>query len=311
MSLSHISGPLLSEGGFIGGSGAFGAPAGKVFFVNVNTGSAARNFDRPWYDVNGDTVFATLQAAIDQCVSDRGDVIYYARGYTTVTAPVLFNKAGISVIVQGYGQNPLSGGEYVTIDADAGYTTGPVGIISQPCRIVGLGFNSLNAGALQGALRIHWDTVSGDQGGWVHLLGCRFPNWGNVARYGLDLHGATQCLIEACDFEAQSTALTAGIMLRGSAGNHAIRNEIRGNRFKNCTYAVDFVNGTPSETQIIGNYISGGKRLNSRGLTATGSLVADNYVGQFATGNTCDDAVTGTLNGQGIWFAGNHYGEGI
>jgi len=301
---THMSGPLMVEGGVIGGSGPFGAPAGKTFFVNVNTPSAARNIGRPWYDVNGVTVFATLQAAINECVDDRGDVIYYARGYTTVTTPVLFNKAGISVIAQGFGMSPLSVGEYLTIDAAAAYTTGPVATVSKPCRIVGLGFSSRSAGAKACAMLL--ENVSAYPG-WVHLLGCRFSNWYNNARYGINAEAGANNLIERCDFEAQATALTGGIAFGGSPVQNPIRNEVRECRFRGCTYAIDHVDGTPQEFLYKSNVVIDGKLLHSRNAAADG-LVCDNWL-ETATDTGSYDVAVATMQGNGLNFSGNHYSE--
>ena len=113
---------------------------GTVYYVDPTDGSdTANNGQSP------DSAFATLQHAIDQCTADAGDVIIRMQGTENPTAAILFNKAGITVIADTYGQNPWQPEKYSTYPA-AGYTTGPTGIISAPCAIIGLEFVTRHAG---------------------------------------------------------------------------------------------------------------------------------------------------------------------
>ena len=236
-----FSGPVVSQGGFIGGGGPYGAPGGRTFYVNASTGSAARNVERPWFDVDNALVFSTLQGAIDECVSDRGDVIYFARSGETVTTPVLFNKTGISVIVQGWGMNPMAQGEFFGILADAAYTDGPVGIISKACHIYGLGFVSRDTGStfFSGAALLIGGALGAGSPFGVWIDHCRFPKWNVSNRIGLAIAGGdavTSVLVEHCDFEGVGADFESGIYAQGAIQNLVYRY----NHFRDCDYAMRF-----------------------------------------------------------------------
>ncbi len=239
MTQTRFAGPVVSDGGYIGGVGA--APGGRTFYVNTSTASDAKNNERDWFVVDEDTVFSTLQGAIDACVSNRGDVIYVARNGLTVTTAVLFNKTGISVIAQGWGMNPMVQGEFFGILADAAFTDGPVGIISKACAIYGLGFVSRDTGALffdGAALLIGGAAGSGSPFG-VHLSHCRFPKWNFSNRIGLAIAGGdavTSVLVEDSDFEGVGADFESGIYAQGAIQNLVIRR----NHFRDCDYAIRF-----------------------------------------------------------------------
>ena len=303
---THMSGPLQVGGGIIGAGGAGGAPGGRTFFVNANT-SGAKNIDRPWYDVDEVTVFSTLQAAIDACVSSRGDIIYVAQGGHTVTSTVNFNKTGISVIGQAWGMNPFARGEFSAILADASFTNGPAATITSPCFIYGLGFASRDTGTtfFSGAAALIGGLATALPFG-VHMKACRFPKFGLDNRIGLAIEGSSNCLIEDCDFEGVTTAFASGIYIQGAMQNLVIR----GNHFRDCTNAVTmgaFAGGGPHFMLGPDNICEDSKLLDSGGNTATG-LVCGNYL-ETATNATSYDATVATLQGQGIQFSGNHYSE--
>lgn len=299
---THFSGPVQSGGGIIGG-GAFGAPGGRTFFVNANTPGAARSINRPWYDVNESDVFSTLQGAIDACVDDRGDIIYVARAYMAISTPVLFNKQGISVIAQAWGQNPRDQGEYLTLDNTTGGAA--AGVISKSCRIVGLGFHTANTGALSAALLLENASSSP---GWNHLLNCRFVTWGTATLYGINAEAGANNLIEKCSFEGTAAVpFQAGIGFGGSPTQNPIQNEVLDNRFRDCTYAIEHVDGTPQNFLYKENVCVDSKLLNSKNAAADG-LVAGNWL-ETATDTGSYDVAVATMQGNGLQFSGNHYSE--
>ena len=305
MGITHFSGPLFSGGGFIGG-GLTGAPGGKVFFVNTNTASAARNQDRPWFEPDGRTVFSTLQAAIDACVSSRGDMIWIARGTETVTSTVAFNKTGITVAVQSFGGHRKAMGEYTALLADTTFVDGPVATITAPCTIVGLGFAGRDTGAT------FWSGASALIGGLataapygVHMYQCRFPKWGLDARIGLSIEGSSDCLIEDCEFEGVGSDLESGIYIQGGMGNLEVKDCV----FRDCDYAMTmgaFAGGGP-HLDFHGNRVIGAdsKGINTQANAATG-VIWNNY---FNTdqGAATFDRTTDQLDDQGLQLVGNYY----
>ena len=303
MSQTTFSGPVISHAGFIGGLGA--RPAGKVFFVNANSGAAARNFERPWFDVDGQRVFSTIQEAIDTCVSSRGDIIWVARGGHEVTETVAFNKTGISVIIQGWGMSPYAQGEYNAIYAATSFTDGPVATITAPCYIYGLGFASRDTGAT------FWSGAAALIGGLgtagpfgVHLHACRFPKWGYDNRIGLAIEGSSNCLIEECDFEG---AFASGIYVQGACGHLTLRH----NHFALMTNAI--THGAFSDagvnTQMFygpGNVtVSPTKFLNTNGGAGLGTIFG-NFFGTAHGASTYDLSVT-NMESAGWHCVGNEY----
>lgn len=302
---THFSGQVHAEGGLTGSG--LQAPGGRTFYVNTNSASAARNQDRPWFDVDGVTVFSTLQDAIDACVASRGDIIYIARGTETVTETVNFNKTGITVMVQSFGGPRHVMGEYTALLADSTFTDGPVATITAPCTIIGLGFAGRDTGATfySGAACLIGGLATASPYG-VHMLDCRFPKWGLDNRMGLAIEGSSDCLIEHCSFEGVGTAFETGIYVQGACQNLQIKN----NYFRDCTYAVTFgafAGGGPHIMLGPGNVCEDSKLLDSGGNAATG-VVCGNYLETATNASSYDDTVA-TLQGQGIQFSGNHYSE--
>ncbi len=284
---------LEQTGGIIEHLGAIGllkGPEARVFVVDPS-----------------DTGF-TIQDAIDECVAGNGDIIVKIPGGVEVTEAVNFNKSGITLIASHRGLNPLVQGEFSAIYAAAGYTDGPVGIISAPCTIIGMGFASRDTGALffAGAALLVGGAAAGAFG--VHLKQCRFPKWGFGNRIGLALAGGaaiSDMLIEECTFEGVGSDFQAGIYMQGALQNITIRR----NYFHQCTAAVKLgaiADAVGPHMFLHENFIEDGLTLDSQGNTADG-LVAGNW-GELAAGSSYDDSVN-ALIGQGINFSGNHYAE--
>lgn len=304
---THYSGPIFSEGGFVGGNGFGGAPGGKVFYVNASSGGAD-DVDVPWWDP-GETegkVFSTLQAAIDACVANRGDVIYVKRS-ETVTSTVTFNKTGISVIGQGFGMNPLARGEYHALLADATFTDGPVATITSGCFIYGLGFASRDTGATfyDGAAMLLGGLGTAAPFG-VHLHSCRFPKWNLDNRIGVAIEGGSDILIEHCSFEGVGADFDSGVYVQGAVQNLCIRH----NHFRDCTYAIThgaFVGGGPHCIYGPWNVCEDSKFLETGSNAATGMIVGNFMEGATDTGSY--DVTVNAANALGLVFSGNTYAE--
>ncbi len=306
MGYARQSGPLMVDGGVLGG---VQAPGGLSFFVNTNTASAARNTDRTWFFPDGRRVFTTLQAAIDACVSSRGDRIYIARGTETVTETVAFNKTGITVMVQDFGGHRKAMGEFTALLADTTFTDGPVATFTAPCTVIGLGFVGRDTGAtfFSGASALIGGLATASPYG-VHLYQCRFPKWGLNARFGLAIEGSSDCLIEDCTFEGVGSDLEAGIYLQGATANL----EVKDNRFTDCDYAMEFgaiTGGGPGpDLDFHGNRIVGAnsKGIDTNGQTGNGLIWNNFFNTVVGTTNTFDAAVS-TLETNGFMCVGNNY----
>ncbi len=283
----------LQTGGIIEHLGAIGLlknPKARVLIVDPS-----------------DTGF-TLQDAIDETVAGNGDFVVCLPGGQTVTQAVNFNKSGTTVIGVHRGVNPMVLGEYCAILADAGYTDGPVGIISAPTTIIGMGFASRDTGAtfFSGAALLIGGAAAGAFGVW--LKQCRFPKWGLDNRIGLALAGGaaiSDALIEECTFEGVTQDFSAGIYMQGALQNITIRR----NQFRQCTAAVklgSIADGVGPHMFYHENFIEDGLTLDSQGNTADG-LVAGNW-GELAAASSYDASID-TLIAQGINFSGNHYAE--
>ena len=270
------------------------SPSGLSFFVDPTNGD----------DDNDGTTWAlakkTPQAGIDLTVADRGDTVWIRKGTMTVTTAVLFNKAGITVRLAGYGASPYDQGEKATIWAAEAYTTGPVAIVSAPCRIIGLGFSSrFTTGS---ALKIDGEG-GGFVGGFCDILGCRFPGWGSEL-YGILTEAGTYNRIASCDFEN----FTAGIAFGPSVSNNPTDNIVENCVFKTCTYGIEHLaSGTPQKQLYRRNWFPSAKGIDFNDVDATG-LVADNYFSTATDTGTYDIAVA-AAQVHGMEFSGNHYSE--
>ncbi len=277
----------------------------NVYFVDPGTGvdsNDGRDPRRP---------LATLQAAIDLCVANRGDIIVVQRGGgEEVTSTVAFNKAGITVIGQQYGVSPLARGEYFSILAADTFTDGPVATITSPCTIIGLGFVSRDTGPLYaaGAAMLIGGLAGADNASpfGVHIKDCRFPKWGLDNRIGIALDGSSNCLIEDCDFEGVTQDFDSGIYVQGALQNLTVRRC----HFRSCTYGI--LCGTFSDSGdphlMIGpdNVFEDGKVFS--GSATTTGIVFGNYSEGLTDGGSYNVTVD-TLNGYGVVISGMHYFE--
>ncbi|KKM05864.1 hypothetical protein LCGC14_1749820 [marine sediment metagenome] len=272
---------------------------GEIFYTDPVASSAS--------DTNTGTspleAFASTQSGIDAMVADRGDVLIRMRGYEVVTTPVLFNKAGITVITESYGMNPWEQGEYFAIDNTTGGAA--AALISTRCRIIGLGFHTAWTGGISS--NILYDHESGDPG-WVYLYYCRIMNWGTATVYGVNFEAGANIVAEKSTFEGTAgQKFTAGIAFGGSPSNNPIQNTVEDCRFRDCTYAIEHKDGTPQNFLYYNNKNIDGKFLNSKGAAADG-LVAGNWH-ETAAGSDTNDGTVNAMIGQGINFCGNHYAE--
>lgn len=291
------------DSGIDAGSHGQGLRVPNIFFVDSSSGVGSDGNDGR----DPRAPLATLQAAIDKCVANRGDIIVKMRGGEEVTSTVAFNKAGISVVAVDAGWSPLARGEYHSIYAAASFTDGPAATVTEPCFISGLAFVSRDTGATHyygAAMLIGGEADATPFGVWVK--NCRFPKWGLDNRIGLAIEGSANCLIEDCDFEGVTQDFDSGIYVQGATQNLVIR----GCHFRSCTYAVElgsFAGGGPHIMLGPDNVCEDSKFLNVGGAAVTGMVFGNYCEGATDTGsyNTTVDA----LNALGLVFCDQHYAE--
>lgn len=248
----------------------------------------------------------TMQAAIDLCVAGRGDVILRYPGGEEVTTPVLFNKSGITVKAITYGINQFASGEIFATYGAAALTDEPAGIVTERCKLEGLGFVSQDTGALfySGAALLIGGEADATPFG-VHVKNCRFPKWNLANRIGLAVEGSSDVLIEECDFEGVGTNFAAGIYVQGACANITIRR----NHFRDCDQGIlfgTFAGGGPDF--IIKENIAVHGSLLSAPSAAVGAVIG-NYIPTLDVANAYAGDSLATLEGRGLWFADNHYSE--
>lgn len=248
----------------------------------------------------------TLQNAIDACTANKGDIIIWVGGGHEVTATVDFDCAGITLIGSNRGFNRLAAGEGHAIYAGSNFTDGPVAQITEPCRIIEIGFASRDAGALffSGAACLIGGEADATPFG-VHMLNCRFPKWNLTNRIGLAIEGSSNVLVEECDFEGVGSAFAAGIYMQGAMQNL----EVKACRFRQCTAAIKcgaFAGGGP-HALIHQNIVEDGKLLDTDGNAGTG-LITNNFL-ETATDTASFDRNVATLQGVGWQISGNQYAE--
>ncbi len=280
--------------------GTFGIGDGKVFYVDPGNGTVSAGGEDP------DDAFSTMQAGIDACVNDRGDVIMRLRGGEEVTETVNYNKAGIYVKAVTYGVNRFASGELFSTYAAVAFTDGPVATVTARCTIEGLGFVSRDGGTtfyFGAAMLIGGEADATPFG--VHILNCRFPKWGFANRIGLAVEGSSDCIIEDCDFEGVTTDFASGIYVQGATANISII----GNRFRDCTQGIQFgafAGGGP-DCIIQGNVAVHGSLLAVP--SAAVGVIIDNYIPTQDVGNAYGGSSLANLETFGLWTANNHYSE--
>jgi len=319
----------VDSSGIFHSSNSLISPPGNLYVVgnpnDTNLAYLQNKFGGITY-ADGSTMFqSTLQGAINSCVDLRGDVILVGPRTYVVTTPVLFNKKGITVSALynfGGGQD---NGERFTINADA--TPGiPAAIISEPCTISGLGFDSANTASapyLGGTVQLGPGNGF-DGGNYVTISNCRFDNFGHAV-YGIDSQYNDYLKILNCDFDGTINGFgnSANVFAGGIALTQGHYVTVQGNTFRGCTYAI--VHGTPnpasaahSNTNFIydSNYVisdtaAAVKFLNANNLatyTTQNGLVSNNWF-MTATDTGTFSGTVAALLAVGIACSGNHYHE--
>jgi len=284
---------------------------GRTFFADPadNTGFAS--------DDNGGQSatdpFATLQAAIDTCEDERGDVIIRMRGYEAMTTPLLLNKKGVTIIAATFGNNTRNAEDFATHNTG---TTGPAVIVSQRCHLHGQTFatnnvttpgdgRANNAGTNSAAAIYFLGEGGSFNGGFSTLSSCRVPDWIGGAVWGIEFGAGAYNLITHCSFEG----LTAGVVTGGTASNNPIDNTVEYCRFNQLTDGIRALPGTTQDMSIHANNFMAvsGSIVNENGQGGLRNSITDNWA-QEADSAAYNQAV-GSMITDGWTPSGNHYVE--
>lgn len=315
--------PLLPSGY------ALASPPGNLYVVgnanDTNLSYIVNKYQGTRYDDGSLMYQSSIQAAINACVDLRGDVVLVGPRTYVVTTPILFNKKGITVAALYDFGGDQDNGERTTINADA--TVGiAAAVISEPCTIIGLGFDSANAatGIYNGGT-VQLGPGSGfDGGNYVHIHKCRFANWGHAV-YGIDSNYNDYVKITECDFDGTINGFgnSANVFAGGINLTQGHYVTVEGCTFRGCTYAI--VHGTPNPAsashsntnfiykgnRIISDTAAAVKMVNFNTLatyTTQNGLVADNWLMTATNATSYSDTVS-NIEAVGVGFSGNHYKE--
>ncbi len=281
------------------GEGASGAGPNRphIFFVDPATGTTSGDGLDPRRPLS------TIQAAIDLCEANRGDVIVVARGGHVVTAAIDCNKRGITIIADTYGVNRRVTDEH-WITANASYTSGPVVEITAGCRWIGFTFASRFATGP--SVRTTFDSGTGASGNYVEMIECNWPGWG-IGKDGFEMRGANFCAVRRCHFFDIANS-GAGISFRGSGTNNPNHNEIEECVFRDVTAGIIYdAGGDPTNNFIHSCRFKDTTDDINANAGRGDCFVTDCY--SEGTASTAHDSSVTTLIAAGWTFAGNHYAE--
>lgn len=259
------------------------------------------------------SVAGSLQAAIDQCVDDNGDVIIMQPGSHEVTTAITFDKQGITVMASDIGMASKESGERYTIKAASAYDDGPAGIITKPCRLIGLGFQARDL--TKEDLLVDCEEAGGFNGGFNEILRCRFGVWYGAMDAGLRFRGGAVNRVKDCTFDGVFGGFgTAGIVLENDSAITPAYLTVEGCHFVEMgsgNHAIKHASGsTPLGVLYAHNYLlpgftgNAGKFLDNTNVASTG-MAADNWLAPLADQSAAFENMTNSS----IGFADNHYEE--
>lgn len=276
---------------------ALGQPFGRRFYLDPVAGNDSYDGLAP------DRPVLTLQEAIDRCTANAGDIIVRKRGTETVSAPVQFNKRGITVVRQDYGHPATVSGESFTTynDQAAGLSAA---VITEPCRLVGLGFAT--ADISEEALLIQG--TGGFDGGFNSIEFCRFAAWNGAVDAGARTIGGALNHFYGCEFDGLFTGFgTGGIIMENDDAFVPFYPRVEQCRFMALgagNHAIVHSGAAPVEVLYAHNYMgSSGAFLDNGDLAASG-LVADNWLG-----GADQTAMFSNLTNSTMRIVDNHYDE--
>lgn len=304
MALTNFPGGISSFGvPVLSGGSSQGGPAGDGIVVFVDPGNGLDGND----GLSPDKAKATMTAALSLCVANRGDTIIRLPGTETVTSPVVFDKAGVTVMAAAYGHPAgVNGESFMTYNSSA--TGLSAAVINDPVRLVGLGFAASDVS--EEALLIDAEEQGGFNGGFNSIEYCRFPLWnGNLACSIRMIAGALNHVI-GCVFDGVFGDYgEAAIILQGDTGGFtSFYPQIGWNRFHRLGSAIPAIkfatSSAPDEVWLCHNYLgSEGVFLDNNSEVSDG-IAADNWLG------LANQAAAFTnMTNSNIKLVDNHYNE--
>ena len=275
---------------------------GKVFYVDVTSGASGATGLSPSKALN------TTSAAVDKCLTQRGDVIIHLPRAAAETLDVTqaLDVGGLTMIAATYGQG-YSPTRFQYIASTTLGVSGSIFTVTRPCAIIGLEFATRSTSDFHGAILMSGDdvAVTGDD---TTIRGCNF----NGAFSGNAIHcdSSEGMNIEGNYFDGQGNSPNA-ITWRGSVGIVVPKkNLIRGNFFFNTTDGLHLWGG--NDFLIYDNYfVDVTNPLNLTNATsAINGLFANNRLDGLVPGLSISggtDTMVGMESDTGFRFAGNAY----
>ena len=275
---------------------------GKVFYVDVTSGASGATGLSP------SKALSTTSAAVDKCLSQRGDVIIQMPRAAAETLDTTQSLAigGLTMIAATYGQG-YSPTRFQYIASTTLGVGGSIFTVTRPCAIIGLEFATRSTSDFHGAIRMDGDdvAVTGDD---TTIRHCNFN--GAFSGNSINCSGSEGMNIEYKYFDGQGN-VTDCITWRGDNGIVVPKkNFIRNNYFFNSTNGLQLWGG--NDYLIYDNYfVDVTNPLNFRNATsAINGLFANNRLdglvpGLSLTGGT--DTMVGMESDTGFRFAGNAY----
>jgi hypothetical protein len=266
---------------------------GEVFYVHRTDGNDNNDGKTPA------NPFSTLQAAIDACTDDRGDVIVKMPGASlqTTDAAINFNCAGVTLIGALGAGNVFQPEKHLIYRTDTG---GPCFNITQPCAIIGV--EVWTYATSEGAINVDGD-AGGYGGGFGLIANCRFVKWGTVD-YGVYFFGGGYWHILNNEFDG----LDGGVGLY-SRVHGCTSITIAGNTFRNCTYGLQKITGgsAPHDVVYKSNVHVDSKAIAKNAGNIDG-ICADNWLETATDAASYDDTVN-NFNTAGMQMSDCHYAE--
>ena len=261
-------------------NGVVNASTGKVFFVGPTSAS-----DTSRYGTKKSQPFATLDYAIGQCSSGRGDFIIILPGHNESLGTgetVVIDVDGISIIGIGSGESMQP-----TFDFDIVATT--FNVQADDILIENLWFRA----SISAASGVDLD----DESSGITIRNCKFSSelndssdeFANAISAGESINHLT---IEGCVFDAGIQAAVASIYLREDSKNVTIRNNVFWGdasiaHINNKNYACQRLL-IDSNIIVNGEGIAG--NLNAQPcievLATTGGVVCNNFLAAEVTSDT-------------------------
>lgn len=306
------------------GAGEWPKNLGNTYIVantaDTNYEYLVQKFGSTQYEDGSQMLYSDLQSAINACVDLRGDRIIVGPHTYTVTTPVLFNKKGITVET-AFSMSNEDTGERFQINSDTAAVAAAT--ISEPCTLIGIGFDGGNA---SGGAVVLGPGSGFDGGNFTHFINCRWDNWGH-SLYGVESSYNDYVKFTNCDFDGTINGVggSANVFSYGihvTQGHYVTIDNVT---FRGCTYGIG--HGTPNpataghsntnfvyknNVMIVSDSSANEKFIDFNTVatyTDTSGIVANNYLGVAVTAAYNDSIATIQASAPLVRFTGNNYEE--